>query len=95
MKSFKDMQLFSHPGPADTQHDRQELMSQHKFVFVDPVMAHEQPARQSLRQRIAGVGKSSVGKLDLVALRIAEQEPASLEAFFNDPKEIFTAYSHG
>src|SRR6266436_5859005 len=61
--AFESVQRLRDAGPADREHQRQEVVSERQRVDAQPVVRHQDPARQALVQfglRIADCGLRSL-----------------------------------
>jgi hypothetical protein len=54
---------------------RNELMGQGKFVAIEPVVAHQEPAGQPLSDIVRAVAGGRLSRLDVKHLSKAQQEP--------------------
>jgi hypothetical protein len=62
-----------HTGPADAQHQGQKFVGGGQVIPVHPVVAHQQPAGETLFDRVTAVGQSCLTHLDHECLHEAQQ----------------------
>src|SRR3954454_25069575 len=75
------MQRLCDAGAAHTQHERQKLVRQRELITTKPVMARQQPARQSLLDTVAAVRQSRVRELDQTGMNVAKKHTANRSPF--------------
>jgi len=61
-------------GPADAEHEPEEVVGEMKRVGADAIVGHEQPARGSLRRRVQPVARDSLADLCLRLARLEERK---------------------
>ncbi|WP_275791623.1 hypothetical protein [Pararhizobium gei] len=74
MQAFQLVQMIGHFRAAQAQHQRQKFVGQLEVVSVNAIVAHQQPARETLMHKVLGIPQGGIHRLSFASMRITQKE---------------------